>query len=114
MGRFTYGNGHSKIDVEDRALAHLQHVIGSKLRRNECFFFTWKEDQSIGGGRRSVWIHHGADLEFAFNGHRMPTLNRAWLEAMASVANSASGLYLVPEPPVGVSGARRSLEAVAV
>lgn len=98
MGRFIYGNGNTKVEIEDRALAHLQQVIGSKLRRNECFFFTWRDDVSIGDGRRSVWIHQNADLVFKFHGHRSPQLNRDWLEALTAVANSGSGLYLIPEP----------------
>ncbi|MDD7929311.1 DUF7882 family protein [Microbacterium thalli] len=98
MGRFIYGNGNTKVEIEDRTLAHLQQVIGTKLRRNESFFFSWREDTSVGGGRRSVWIHQGADLEFTYFGHRAPRLNRDWLEAMALVAGSAAGLYVVPEP----------------
>lgn len=72
MGRFTYGAGHAKTEIEDRTLAHLQLVIGAKLRRSESFFFTWKEDASIGGGRQTVWVHHTADLEFKYYGSRKP------------------------------------------
>lgn len=100
MGRFIYGNGNTKTEIEDRTLAHLQHVIGSKLRRGESFFFSWKDDPSTGGGRRSIWVHPGADLEFRFFGHRTPRFNREWLEALALVANGSSGLYVVPEPAV--------------
>ena len=99
MGRFIYGNGNTKVEIEDRALAHLQQVIGSKLRRNECFFFTWRDHVSIADGPRTVWIHQNADLVFKYHGHRPPQLNRDWLEALTAVANSGSGLYLTPEPP---------------
>ncbi|KAA9084952.1 DUF7882 family protein [Microbacterium radiodurans] len=98
MGRFIYGTQRTRIEIEDRALAHLQRVIGNKLRRNERFFFSWKEDVSVGGGRRTVWVHHGADLEFAYYGSRTPSMSRDWLEALNTVANSSTGLYLVPEP----------------
>ncbi len=101
MGRFIYGNGQSKTEIEDRTLAHLQHVMGSKLRRGECFFFSWRDDMSVGDGRHAVWIHPSANLEFKFHGHRSPQLNRDWLEALAKVANSSSGLYVVPEPAPG-------------
>ncbi|PJI51648.1 ATP-dependent DNA ligase, partial [Methylobacterium radiotolerans] len=50
MGRFIY-EGSAKIEVEDRALRHLQLVMTAKLRRGEPFPYTWKEDASIGGGR---------------------------------------------------------------
>lgn len=97
MGRFHYDN-HTKIELEDRVLAHVQVVIGNKLRRGESFFFTWKEDLSVGDGRYSVWIHPEGDLSFRYFGSRRPSLNRAWIEALAITANSPGGLYIVPEP----------------
>ncbi len=98
MGRFVYGNGQARIEIEDRALAHLQHVVGAKLRRGEGFFFAWREDVSVGGGRRSVWVHRASDLEFRYQDARPLRLNRDWLDALAIVANSSTGLYLIPEP----------------
>lgn len=98
MGRLFYGAGHARVEIEDRALAHLHQVINNKLRRGEAFFFSWKEDVSVGDGRRSIWIHPAADLEIRYHGGRTPALNREWLEALAIVANSAGGLYLVAEP----------------
>lgn len=98
MGRFYYGE--RKVEIEDRALAHLQIVIGSKLRRGEPFYFTWREDASVGDGRTSVWMHPAASFTFRFFGSRRPTLNRKWLEALSFTANSSSGLHLVPEPAV--------------
>ncbi|MDD7928233.1 DUF7882 family protein [Microbacterium thalli] len=98
MGRFIYGNQRTKIDIDDRALVHLQHVIGNKLRRGESFYFSWKEDVSVGGGRRTIWIHQNADLEFQYHGSRVAPINRDWLEALNTVASSTTGLYLIPEP----------------
>ncbi|MBD8478825.1 DUF7882 family protein [Microbacterium sp. CFBP 8794] len=98
MGKFVYESG-VRHEFEDRLLAHLQVVVGNKLRRGEPFYFVWKDDISTGGGRTSVWMHPGANLVFKFHGGRPPTLNRAWLEALMSTANSATGLYVVPEPP---------------
>ncbi len=98
MGRFTY-EGTIKVDFEDRLLAHLQLVMGTKLRRNESFFFTWRDDASVGDGRTSVWVHPRASLAFKFYGSRAPHLNLAWVDALAQTANSPSGLYLVSEPP---------------
>jgi hypothetical protein len=97
MGRFTYETT-TKADFEDRLLAHLQIVIGMKLRRGECFFFTWKEDASVGNGRTAVWMHPGATLTFKFHGSRTPQINRAWADALARAANSPGGLYVVREP----------------
>jgi hypothetical protein len=69
MGKFTYQTG-TRVDFEDRVLAHLQVVISNKLRRGESFVFTC----------------------------RAPSLNRAWIEALAVTANSPNGLYVIPEP----------------
>ena len=100
MGRFTYQSGQH-VDIDDRPLAHLQVVIANKLRRNESFVFTWRDDVSVGDGRTSVWLHPAVALAFKYYGGRHPKLNRAWIEALAATANSPTGLYLVPEPAEG-------------
>lgn len=97
MGKLTFDNA-IKVDVEDRLLAHLQHVISSKLRRDESFVFTWKEDVSVGGGRTAVWVHSHSSLVFKFHGGRTPSLNPAWLHALNYTAAGPHGLYVVPEP----------------
>lgn len=97
MGKLIY-DGTVKVDFDDRTLAHLQLVIGSKLRRGEPFHFTWKDDASIGDGRTSVWLHPRSSLVYKFYGGRNPRLNPAWIDALAYTANSPGGLYLVPEP----------------
>ncbi len=56
MGKLTY-EGTVKVDFDDRTLAHLQLVIGTKLRRGEPFHFTWRDDVSIGDGRTTIWVH---------------------------------------------------------
>ncbi|WP_345801422.1 ATP-dependent DNA ligase [Microbacterium sp. AZCO] len=97
MGKFVY-EGVVKVDFEDRTLAHLQLVIGTKLRRGEAFHFSWRDDPSIGDGRTTVWIHPRCSLVYKFYGSRRPSLNRAWIDALSFTANSPSGLYVVPEP----------------
>lgn len=97
MGRFMY-NDTARVEIDDRTLAHLQTVIGNKLRRGESFHFTWRNDASLGDGRTTVWVHPQADLVYKFNGSRQPKLNRAWVEALMYTANSPTGLYVVPEP----------------
>lgn len=98
MGKFRYEES-VRVDFDDRVLAHLQTVIGMKLRRNEAFYFTWRESADLGGGRTTVWIHSRAALVFTFHGSRTPRLNRAWLDALMFTANSPHGLSIVPEPP---------------
>lgn len=97
MGRFTY-NGSVKVDFEDRLLAHLQVVIGAKMRRGESFHFTWRDDTSVGDGRTVVWIHPFSSVVYKFYGSRAPAINRTWVEALMLTANSTQGLYILSEP----------------
>jgi len=97
MGKFSYQTG-TRVDFEDRVLAHLQVVISNKLRRGESFVFTWRDDASIGDGRTSVWLNPSVAMSFKYYGSRAPSLNRAWIEALAVTANSPNGLYVIPEP----------------
>ncbi|MFB7892445.1 ATP-dependent DNA ligase [Microbacterium sp. NPDC056044] len=98
MGKFIYEGG-IRAEFDDRVLSHLQVAMGTKLRRNEPFFFTWAGDISTGGGRTTVWVHSGASLVFSFYGGRPAKTNRTWLEALMRTANSPAGLHVVPEPP---------------
>lgn len=97
MGTLTYDSTLA-ADFDDRTLAHIQFVIGAKLRRDEPFFFTWKDDTSIGDGRSTIWVHPAVSLTFKFVGSRMPTISREWIDLLILSANSAGGLHLVPEP----------------
>jgi hypothetical protein len=97
MGKLIY-DGTVKVDFDDRTLAHLQLVIGTKLRRGEPFHFTWRDDASIGDGHTTVWVHPRCSLVYKYYGSRMPRLNPAWIDALAFTANSPAGLHLVPEP----------------
>lgn len=97
MGKFIYESA-VRVDFDDRALAHLQLVISTKLARGESFHFSWKDDPSIGDGRTSVWLHPRSTLAFKFYRSARPPLNRAWVEALAATANRPQGLTLVDEP----------------
>lgn len=97
VGKFLF-EGQLKADFEDRLLSHIQTVIGAKLRRGESFHFTWKDDQSIGDGRTSIWLHPGSVITYKYYGGRQPALNKAWIDALMYTANSPRGLYVVPEP----------------
>lgn len=84
---------------DDRVLAHLQVVIWSKLRRGECFSFTWSETVAEGSGRKSVWLSPSIPVAFEYFGSRTPVLNMNWVQALTKSANSTAGLHLVAEPP---------------
>ena len=100
LGKFIY-DSNLTTDFDDRALAHLQIVIGAKLRRNESFYFSWKDDLSIGDGRNVVWLHPALPLRFKYSGGRMPRINREWIVQLTNSSNSAGGLQLLPEPAEG-------------
>jgi hypothetical protein len=97
MGTLTY-DVVSKVDFDDRALAHLQIVIASKLRRGESFNLSWVKDAGAGSGRTTIWMHPAIPLVYDFVGSSSPTINREWLNALMESANSPGGLRLVPEP----------------
>ena len=104
MGSLTYGSSLS-VEFDDRLLGHLQIVMGAKLRRNEAFYFSWKDDQRVGDGRTTIWVHPTIPLVFKFYGSRMPSVNREWLTVLEQSANSVSGLHILEEPsPPGANG----------
>ncbi|AWF99954.1 DUF7882 family protein [Clavibacter michiganensis] len=97
MGRLTYDSSLDAV-LDDRLLAHLQIVIGAKLRRRESFFMTWEHDVAAGSGRTTLWLHSGVPLGFEFLDPRVPEVNRAWIDALMRLANSAEGLRICSEP----------------
>ena len=98
MGTLIYDSVDPPIVIDDRALSHLKVVVLSKLRRGESFFFSWKDDPSIGDGRSSVWMDSSIPLYFKYLGSRPISLNKDWLDALTLSANQAGGLQFIPEP----------------
>jgi hypothetical protein len=98
MGELLYGNANVSVSFEDRALVHLQTVIGSKLRRHESFFFTWVTGVEHGGGRESVWLDGAIQIRFSYTRNTREILNREWIELLNKSANSSAGLQFVVEP----------------
>ncbi|PPH50043.1 hypothetical protein C5C67_14515, partial [Rathayibacter sp. AY1E1] len=47
----------------------------------------------------AIWLHPSHTLRPTYAGGRMPRINPAWISALTDLANSASGLRFVPEPP---------------
>jgi hypothetical protein len=97
MGRLTIDSTVS-VDFDDRVLAHLQVVIGAKLRRGESFHFGWRDEPERGYGRTVAWIHPATPIQYRFDSAQLPSLNHVWLEALTLSANSIGGLELMPEP----------------
>lgn len=95
MGRLHYGD-HA-FDMDDRLLAHLQLIIGVKLRRGENFFMSWKGASHSGDTRHAVWIDNGVPVYCEYEGGHEPKLNLAWAEKLADLASKGGGLIIQAE-----------------
>lgn len=110
MGTLIYGHGDLTVDFDDRTLAHLQVVIGTKLRRRESFLLSWSDDGQDSDRRTSIWLDTSVPLYFRYLGTRMPELNHDWISQLMAGANSGPGLVLMAEP-VARTEASRSARA---
>ena len=97
MGSLIYGPTGTRVEIDDRVLAHLKVVMLTKLRRGEGFAFSWDRGAENGSGRDTMWLNPSIGLEFQFEGSRQPSLNKLWLEELMSSANSGGGLHILPE-----------------
>jgi hypothetical protein len=98
LGTFHYGA--FQAEFEDRVLAHLQIVIGAKLRRGEAFHLRWRDDVASGNGRTTIWLHPALPLRYKYYGGKMPRINPAWIQELTASANSSGGLQVVSELPL--------------
>lgn len=98
MGKLLYGGPDMEVEFDDRALAHLQIVITSKLRRRESFLFAWTDALTVGSGRSAVWLDPSIPLYFRYLNGGSAAINRAWIEVLMNSANSPTGLHFIPEP----------------
>lgn len=97
MGVLVYG-GHQDIEIDDRILAHLQIVIGSKLRRREGFFVSWTGGPATDCGRVTIWVDPAITLVFRYDAANPGGIDRDWLESLMAASNSNHGLLLSEEP----------------
>src|SRR3954467_5676240 len=104
MGKLIYGS-ETGLEIEDRVLAHLQVVMIAKMRRRESFAFSWEHSRGADSGLTTIWMHPAMNLRFRYSGSRLPELNRAWLEELRMLADSADGLPLIPHAGGGPGGA---------
>ncbi len=95
MGFLHYDG--QRFPMEDRVLVHLQVVMSMKLRRGENFFLLWRNSQASGGGRNAVWIDNGVPIYCEYEGSRLPSINRDWVETLATSAGTNFGLQITEE-----------------
>jgi hypothetical protein len=104
MGTLIYGSTKMAIDFDDRTLAHMQVVFGSKLRRGESFFCSWGDVATAGGGRSSIWVSAGVPIMFHFASTAAHQVDRAWLDTLMESANHPQGLVVGPEGVLANAG----------
>ena len=97
MGSIYYGGSAGRIQIEDRALAHLKVVIATKLRRNESFTVSWQHPDGHTPGRSTIWLHPAIPLRFVFEDAEPADLNRSWIAELATSSYSAGGITLTAE-----------------
>ena len=97
MGTIYYGGSSTPVHIEDRALAHLKVVIATKLRRGESFTVSWQHPEDQPRGRSTIWLHPSIPLRFVFDDPEPAVLSPAWIQELATSANSSGGIMLVAE-----------------
>lgn len=95
MGTLTYDG--LVVQIDDRVLSHVQIVVVQKLRRGESFLMSWRDSDSVGDGRSSIWLNDSIPLYFKFLGGHTPIINRDWIEQLSRSADSARGLVIMSE-----------------
>lgn len=89
MGKLHYGDNRS-FEFDDNTLSHLRTVILGKFNLQESIVFSWMD----GAGQHSLWLHPSIPLYFEFDAHRLPEINREWVERLLADANSPTGLRI--------------------
>jgi hypothetical protein len=94
MGTLHYGASRTSIRVDDRALAHLQTVITTKLRRNEGLLLHWDRPVDSGSGRGALWVHPQCDLIYEYDGGREASLDSVELDRLMAEASGSRGVKI--------------------
>lgn len=95
MGYLHFGG--SDYEIEDRALAHVKVAASAKLRRKETFLINWTRPPSDGSGRATLLISPNTPLIFRFASSTTLELNKAWVQALLLLANTAQGMHILSE-----------------
>ncbi|WP_424449840.1 hypothetical protein [Microbacterium arborescens] len=94
MGSMFYSNTPDPVEFPDTLLAHLQAVIGTKLRRNESFTLSWQHSDDDPNGRTTLWIHPAMPLRFTFDRRDLDPLDPELLHKLAAEASSTAGITI--------------------
>ena len=94
MGTLEYNSARPPIEIDDRTLALLKIVIGTKLRRQESFMMTWLPEARNPAGRLTIWMHPSIPLIFAFDEAALPPIDGRRIERLMESLNSRGELVL--------------------
>lgn len=97
MGHILYGTGRP-IEIDDRALAHLEIVIESKLRAHKEFFFSWNDNRDTSHHTHRLWLESSVPLDFQYTQESSIQINPEWIDDLAESANNRRGLCFLAEP----------------
>lgn len=87
MGVLVYGTGEARLQIDDQTLAHVKTIALMKLRRNESFALTVRQDASQ-EGRTTLWLHPAIALQFSFDTDVLTEMDRTLLEELMHEANT--------------------------
>lgn len=87
VGVLVYGTGETRLRIEDPTLAHVKTITLMKLRRNESFALTIRQDSS-NEGRTTLWLHPAIALQFTFDSDDLGEVDRPLLEELMHEANT--------------------------
>ncbi|KQM16269.1 hypothetical protein ASF83_10460 [Plantibacter sp. Leaf171] len=87
MGQLVYGTGDARVRLDDRMLAHVKTIALMKLRRNESFALTVRQDSTT-EGRTTLWLHPAIALQFSFDTDEVGEMDRSLLESFMHEANT--------------------------
>jgi hypothetical protein len=93
VGTFVYGSSLTVL-LDDDSLAHLQAVIGAKLRLQQPFHLSWGDPAHAGGSRSTIWVTPSISLQFHYRSARARALDRDRIDTLFAQANSLGGLVL--------------------
>jgi len=92
VGELHYGPDMPSIELPDRVLAHLQLVIGAKLRRRESFYLRIREVD--GSPSIALWIAHSIQLQFRYQHLQPLEIDREWLRDLEEQSFTPAGIII--------------------
>lgn len=99
MGYLYYGTTSYRVEMDDRALAHLKIAMLTLLRAGQSLAFSFVRPPEAGSGRETLWICPTTDIRFRFNGSRAPAVNEPWVRRIIETAKTPAGMRMVSETP---------------